>query len=161
MTVTKKLIINFFVLGLLPLLAIDTLFYSIAKEAIIERTFQQLTFVRVEKIAQIQAFYKQRVLDLNNVVANQSTIELFINQMDSNDKSEPINSELLHYETMLVQYLKSAGCYSSVLFFAQGRQPYSIQIDTLQSIAYSSDWLEMAYEQIDNQAQVLIHEYTP
>lgn len=161
MTVTKKLIINFFVLGLLPLLAIDTLFYSIAKEALIERTFQQLTFVRVEKTARIQAFYKQRLFDLNNIAENQAAAELLSGLIVNNTQIESRESERFIYQSMLIQYLRSAGCYSSAMFYTSGLQPYIIQIDTLHSIEYPSDWLEVAYEQIDNKEQVLIHEFTP
>ncbi|MBU3927080.1 MAG: hypothetical protein KKB74_04685, partial [Bacteroidetes bacterium] len=87
-TVTKKLIINFFVLSLLPLLAIDTIFYAKAREALIGRTFEQLTFVRVEKTARVTAFMEQRVHDLINISENTGSV----NQLNS--LNYPPESEL-------------------------------------------------------------------
>lgn len=73
-SVTKKLIINFFVLSLLPLVVIDTFFYSKAKEALIRRTFDQLNFVRAEKTTRINNFLQQRMNDASNMARNKESL---------------------------------------------------------------------------------------
>jgi len=68
------LIINFFVLSLLPLVVIDTFFYSKAKEALIGRTFDQLNFVRAEKTTRINNFLQQRMNDASNMARNKESL---------------------------------------------------------------------------------------
>jgi len=148
MTITKKLIINFFVLSLLPLVVIDTLFYSIAKDALIGRTFEQLTFVRVEKSTRINAFMEQCIHDLKNITSDRGTLHR-LRVMESTSpigSSDSLTSSV--YTRFLITYLQTAGCYSSVTYYVPGKNPHVVVLDTSLHQNDQENSLRQMYEQI-------------
>ncbi|PKP32754.1 MAG: hypothetical protein CVT99_03545 [Bacteroidetes bacterium HGW-Bacteroidetes-16] len=159
-TVTKKLIINFFVLSLLPLLAIDTIFYSKAKEALIGRTFEQLTFVRVEKTARVTAFMDQRIHDLINISENSGSVNQ-LNSLNYPPESERVkNPETILFTEFLTAYLRAADCYSSILFYIPDKEPFSILIDSAYPTDYPQVWLQKQFDRITSSTQYFIQEYS-
>ncbi len=159
MTITKKLIINFFVLSLLPLIAIDTVFYSIAKEALIGRTFEQLTFVRVEKSTRINAFMEQRIQDLVNIAEDQGSLDQ-LGTLSGHYPSGVLDSlESAIYTRFLKTYLNTAGCYSSILFYIPGKKPYSLLLDSMSEQQYPTAWLDELYRQVNHPNEHVIKEY--
>jgi len=160
MTITKKLIINFFVLSLLPLVVIDTLFYSLAKDALIGRTFEQLTFVRVEKSTRINSFMEQRVYDLKNIVSDKGTVhelETLKNQQLTSVFDSPTSSV---YTRFLTTYLRTAGCYTSVTYFVPEKMPYVVELDSLEPNNYQTNWIQQLYKEIGNSEAFVIKELT-
>jgi len=152
MTITKKLIINFFVLSLLPLVVIDTLFYSIAKDALIGRTFEQLTFVRVEKSTRINTFMQQCIHDLDNITDDEGTLHRirFMETTTPTDATDSLASSV--YTRFLITYLRTAGCYSSLTYYVPGAAPHVVVLDTSLRGNDQTDRLRQMYEQItDNQ----------
>lgn len=159
-TVTKKLIINFFVLSLLPLLAIDTIFYAKAREALIGRTFEQLTFVRVEKTARVTAFMEQRVHDLINISENTGSVSQ-LNSLNYPPESELAKiPETILFTEFLTTYLRAADCYSSILFYIPDKEPFSILIDSAHPTGYPQVWLQKQFDRITSSTQYFIQEYS-
>ncbi|MDP2723646.1 MAG: ATP-binding protein [Bacteroidales bacterium] len=159
-TVTKKLIINFFVLSLLPLLAIDTIFYAKAKKALIGRTFEQLTFVRVEKTARVTAFMDQRVHDLINISENKGSINQVNSLYDPPESELAKSREANLFTDFLSAYLRAADCYSSVLFYLPDKAPFSILIDSAHPTDYPQAWLQKQFGRITSNSQYFIQEYS-
>lgn len=59
-SLTKKIFLNFLILSIVPIIIIDTYFYFKSKNALIDRTFEQLTTVRIEKQNRLTDFFNQR-----------------------------------------------------------------------------------------------------
>jgi len=160
-TVTKKLIINFFVLSLLPLLAIDTIFYAKAREALIGRTFEQLTFVRVEKTARVTAFMDQRIHDLINISENAGSVNQLNSLYDPPESELAKSPETILFTDFLTTYLRAADCYSSILFYLPDMAPFSILIDSAHQTDYPQVWLQKQFDRITANTQYFIQEYSP
>jgi len=76
-TLTKKIFINFLILSIVPIIVIDSYFYFKSRKALIDRTFDQLTTLRIEKTNRLKDFFDQRFYFLENVASLQSTENLF------------------------------------------------------------------------------------
>ncbi len=76
-TLTKKIFINFLILSIVPIIVIDSYFYFKSRKALIDRTFDQLTTLRIEKTNRLKDFFDQRFYFLENVAGLQSTESLF------------------------------------------------------------------------------------
>ena len=159
-TVTKKLIINFFVLSLLPLLAIDTIFYAKAREALIGRTFEQLTFVRVEKTARVTAFMDQRIHDLINISENKGSVNQLNSLYDPPESELAKSPETFLFTDFLTTYLRAADCYSSILFYLPDKESFSILIDSAHPTGYPQVWLQKQFDRITSSTQYFIQEYS-
>ena len=64
-SLTKKIFFNFLILSIVPIIIIDTYFYYKSKDALINRTFDQLTTVRIEKTTRLKDFFNQSFNDIN------------------------------------------------------------------------------------------------
>ena len=64
-SLTKKIFFNFLILSIVPIIIIDTYFYYKSKDALIDRTFDQLTTVRIEKTTRLKDFFNQSFNDIN------------------------------------------------------------------------------------------------
>ncbi len=76
-TLTKKIFINFLILSIVPIIVIDSYFYFKSRKALIDRTFDQLTTLRIEKTNRLKDFFDQRFNFLENIASLQSTESLF------------------------------------------------------------------------------------
>lgn len=158
-SVTKKLIINFFVLSLLPLVVIDTFFYSKAKEALIGRTFDQLNFVRAEKTTRINNFLQQRMNDASNMARNKESLAHLRLMAGTKQHTKTDTVSQVIFNNFLRAYLETSNCYSSVCYFAFPAtvERIPIRADTLPG--FSMGWLKEVYSRIESEEQVLVEEF--
>ncbi len=63
-SITERMILYYILLSVSALTLIGYIFYYLAKDALMDRTFDQLTSVRVVKKRQIESFFMDRVNDL-------------------------------------------------------------------------------------------------
>ena len=85
-SLTKKIFFNFLILSIVPILIIDTYFYYKSKEALINRTFDQLTTVRIEKQNRLNSFFNQR-FDFLKTLSNLHYTDTIFSQLDKNDSA--------------------------------------------------------------------------
>ena len=97
--------------------------YHTAKKALLNRTFDQLISLRLEKKNQIEQFFHDRDRELN-LLAKSSEIKQLTNLFCSNIKTDNINSNLS-------SYISSFG-YSQRLYIADNNGRI-IDIDSIQS----------------------------
>ncbi len=76
-SLTKKIFINFLILSIVPIIVIDTYFYFKSKNALIDRTFEQLTTVRIEKQNRLNDFFSQRFNFLETLTQLNKTDSIF------------------------------------------------------------------------------------
>ena len=66
-SIVRKLIVYFLLLNIFTVIVVGSYSYFRAKDALVERTFGQLTSVRIEKKNRIERFFNDRILDINLV----------------------------------------------------------------------------------------------
>lgn len=90
-TITEKLILYFVILGVIVIITIGTYSYYSAKQALINRTFDQLTSLRIEKKNRIEQFFADRIRDIN-LISNSS--DILENIIENN-----IEDASIHFQT--------------------------------------------------------------
>lgn len=90
-TITEKLILYFVILGVIVITTIGSYSYYSAKQALINRTFDQLTSLRIEKKNRIEQFFSDRNRDIQ-LIANSKEVQ---NVLKS--KHFPDSSYLIKY----------------------------------------------------------------
>lgn len=86
-SINRKLMILFFIVGLSALSIIGTYSYFNAKSALLKRTLDQLTSIRVIKKGQIEFFFKERLNNLN-ILAENSHLKTLIARLNDRIYSE-------------------------------------------------------------------------
>ena len=75
--ITAKLILFVLVLSLVSIYVVGKYSFEKAKTALVERTFDQLTSLRIEKTNRIQNLFLQCENDINNISRSNDTKEIF------------------------------------------------------------------------------------
>lgn len=65
------------ILSIVPIIVIDSYFYFKSRKALIDRTFDQLTTLRIEKTNRLKDFFDQRFYFLETIASLQSTEHFF------------------------------------------------------------------------------------
>ena len=78
-SIREKLVLFFILLGIISIGITSYLSYSNARAAILSRTFDQLTSLRIEKKKQIDLFFNERKKDLFLLIQDESIDSLFNN----------------------------------------------------------------------------------
>lgn len=76
-SITQKHFLYFLILGIGSIILVGTYSYHIAKNAILERTFNQLTSVRVEKTKSINRFLDDRINEISTISQTKDIKELY------------------------------------------------------------------------------------
>ncbi len=84
-SLTKKIFFNFLILSIVPIIVLDSYFYYKSKQALIDRTFDQLTTVRIEKTNRLKDFFNQRFYFLKTLahLSNTDSIFYYLNKSDT------------------------------------------------------------------------------
>jgi len=100
-SISIKIIVSFLVLSFASIFAIGKFSYDKTKDALINRTFDQLISVRTEKEKRLNDFFKQCSNDITSIASLQETKDILIkinqNKIDSTGSSEIISNYLLGY----------------------------------------------------------------
>ncbi len=70
-SITEKLIFYFVSLGIVVIIIIGTYSYSFTKKALIKRTFEQLTSIRIEKKNRVEQFFKDRINEIKLIAKSE------------------------------------------------------------------------------------------
>ena len=106
-SISQKLFIYYLTLSFATIVLVSFYSYFTSKKAILERTFEQLTSVRVEKTNNIERFFKDRERDVLLLSKSQFISNLFLNKNDSS-----LNSD---FEKYISVYLNSNNYYNKIL----------------------------------------------
>lgn len=122
-SLTEKIILNFMLLGMGIIIIIASYSFYTAKDALMNRTFEQLTSVRTVKKNQIESFFNDRFRDINLISGSEDIKKLLsiidsynfnLNKQSNNIHKNKINEE---YNRYLRLYLNSCGYYNNLLIF--------------------------------------------
>lgn len=110
-----RLILNFLFFGVVIILIIGAFSYYTARDILLDRTFDQLTSVKVVKKRQIENFFADRSRDLKMILASEDAGAmmniLFDNQLGREEKAELITEV---YSTYLDRYLHTQSYYNTL-----------------------------------------------
>lgn len=113
-SLNEKLVVYFVILGISGLIAVAVFSFYTTREALLNRTFDQLTSVRVNKKMQIESFFRDRVRD-TRLLAKTEESKIIATQLS---KSYQHNSEGSYLEKSLIQYMQNylgiAGYFTSI-----------------------------------------------
>lgn len=118
--ITIKLIIYFLTLSITSIFIIGKFSYNTAKKALISRTYDQLTSLRIEKEKRVSNFFNQRISDLQNLSNHEDTKELL-----SKTNIEQANSVFSKY---IFGYLQAVNSYKKIIFVDTNSKILSYQL---------------------------------
>jgi len=127
-SITEKLIFYFVCLGIVVISIIGSYSYYFAKKALLNRTFDQLISLRLEKKNRIEQFFLDRDRDIN-LISKSEEIKKIIDVLDSPVKSaEKINT--LQYNSQLGKYIGSYGYYQRLYVVSRNNSVFNINPQT-------------------------------
>jgi len=124
LSLRDRLILNFLFFGVVIILIVGAFSYYTARDILLERTFEQLTSVRVVKKRQIEGFFADRSRDIRLVLSTQEARELLV-QLEEGGDPENI---LAIYGMHLSRYLAAEDYYRS--FYVVTNEGYTLKIPT-------------------------------
>ncbi len=119
-SITGKHFLIYLSICVLTIVSVAMYSYYSARKAIMTRTFEQLTSVRVEKSNSVERFFNDRMRDIEMVAGSEAIHNMFGDQQTvyTADQNELRENE---FATYLNIYLKSSGYYNKVILLpAQG-----------------------------------------
>src|SRR6056297_195492 len=163
-SIVKKLVIYFLLLNIFTVIVVGSYSYYRAKDALVERTFDQLISLRIEKKNRIERFFNDRIIDVNLVSksADVKNILTFIKEENRNYNT-PFNV-YAEYDKFLRKHFLTGNYYER--FYVVNTDGYSVSFSvsekdsTLQS--YSSvDKLLISnlWNKIFNKPEIIIDDY--
>ncbi len=148
-SLTEKIILNFLLLGVGMLVIIATYSFYTSKNALMNRTFEQLTSVRTVKKNQIESFFSDRNRDIR-LISGSDDIKKLLNILNYHNQTYKSNNLLNkqidenqineEYNRYLRLYLNSCGYYNNLFIFNQNGLGLKIKASNNQKslIAYDS-----------------------
>ncbi len=114
-TIVKKLIIYFLLLNIFTIIVVGSYSYYRAKDALVERTFDQLTSLRIEKKYSIERFFEDRILDLS-LISKSEDVKNIIGLLSHPNSEFKFPSEIIksEFDLHLRRYLLSANYYHRI-----------------------------------------------
>ena len=148
-SLTEKIILNFLLLGVGMLVIIATYSFYTSKNALMNRTFEQLTSVRTVKKNQIESFFSDRNRDIRLISGSDDIKKLLsiLNNHNQTYKSNNLPNKQIdenqineEYNRYLRLYLNSCGYYNNLFIFNQNGLGLKIKTSNNQKslIAYDS-----------------------
>ena len=111
-SIVKKLVIYFLLLNIFTVIVVGSYSYYRAKDALVERTFDQLTSLRIEKKYRIERFFEDRILDIN-MVSKLEDVKNIFNLLDSKNLQNKEYDQLIYkeYDKFLRKHFFSSKYY--------------------------------------------------
>ncbi|MFZ4398633.1 MAG: histidine kinase [Bacteroidales bacterium] len=134
-SITEKLIFYFVCLGLVVIIIIGSYTYYFAKKALLNRTFDQLISLRLEKKNRIEQFFIDRNRDLS-IISKSEECRKIINLLNS----ESLNSNSLNKEpsnSNLSRFISSYGYYHKLYIINNKNSSFTINSPESELCNYS------------------------
>lgn len=127
-SIVTKLIIYFLLLNIFTVIVIGSYSYYRAKNALVERTFDQLTSLRIEKKFRIERFFNDRLLDVNLVSKSEDVVNILnlLNDQTPNTIENDIHI-FSEYDKFLRKHFLSGQYYKR--FFVAKPNGFTVSFD--------------------------------
>ena len=111
-SISEKLIFYFVLIGIVAIISIGSYSYYFSKKALINRTFDQLISLRLEKKNRIEQFFLDRNRDINLISKSEEIKK--INKVLNTHKKSADTTNRLRYNSYLNTYISSFGYYQQL-----------------------------------------------
>ena len=115
-SITHKLVLYFITLGIISILIIGFYSFFTFKKALMERTFEQLTSIKVVKKKRIESFFSDRIHDIQFISKSEDIQNYLSNKKDIFPKRIHINAPIYNIKInrYLLPFLSSSTYYKSI-----------------------------------------------
>ena len=113
-SIYRKLLFSFLTLNLFAIGAVGIYSYYKEKEALLSRTFDQLISVRQGKKESLISFFRQRIIDLENISQLPEIRSLYQTPPGKGKQGQHLPPAAVNY---IKSYLKNARCYRRLLVY--------------------------------------------
>lgn len=163
-SIVKKLVIYFLLLNIFTVIVISAYSYYRAKDALVKRTFDQLTSLRIEKKYRIERFFNDRILDIN-LVSQTEDVQNILSLLGKEEQGEHTD-ELIYdeYDKFLHKHFISGNYYKSffvvnkhgdvVYFSASDEDSLTQHRASVSNLLISNLWKEIL-----EKPEILIEDY--
>lgn len=115
-SIRDKLTVIILIVGILVTSIVGYFSYINAKEALLERTFDQLTSVRIEKKKRLENYFFDRISEINRLAAYED-VKHIIHMLDSNQKKLLDNNRVLEeFDAYLNKQLYLEKAHNAIVF---------------------------------------------
>ena len=151
-SITEKLITYFVCLGVVVIIIIGSYSYFFTKKALLNRTFDQLISLRLEKKNRIEQFFLDRDRDIN-LISKSEEIKKIIDILNAKGKSvEKINK--LQYNSYLSNYISTYGYYQRLHVLSSNNFMFDINSPQI-NIKNDSDVSTLSDQNLKNFCKVI------
>lgn len=121
-TIVTKLIFYFLLLNIFTVIVIGSYSYFRAKNALVERTFDQLTSIRIEKKYRIEQFFNDRINDINQISKSDDVKNIL--RLLNNSQNQNFNTEIINqgYDNFLQNYFLPKNYFKRIYFINKNNQ---------------------------------------
>lgn len=116
-SITYKLSGIITMLIIVSMLFVGVFTYTNNKEAIISRTFEQLTSVRFEKTQRLENFLNTKILELGQFASTSDAVSIF-DCMIYNDTAEPNSVNIEEFNRFIGNYLRMQGHVNKFIIYS-------------------------------------------
>ncbi len=125
----NRLMLLFLVIGIGSIIAIDIYYFKMNEQAVLQRTFQQLTSVRVVKKRQIETFFKDRSHE----------IELIAASINTKTQNKEASTKNIVPTSALIKHLQSLGYFNRLIIAGKNGKVVNYDIRTNKQKLYKTD----------------------
>ena len=142
-SIVKKLIIYFLLLNIFAVIVVSSYSYFRAKDALVKRTFDQLTSVRIEKKYRIEKYFQDRILDID-LVSKTEDVRNIIAYLNQYQSSKTFNDKIYkEYNKFLKRHFFSTNYYKRL--FIVDKSGFTTYFN-----ASDNDSVNLAFDQVIN-----------
>lgn len=164
-SIVRKLIVYFLLLNIFTVIVVGSYSYYRAKDALVERTFDQLTSIRIEKKYRIERFFNDRLQDLN-LISKSDDVKNIINYLKTSNIPNDNSKTLIYkeYERFLQKHFFSGNYYKSFYVIDHEGASVSLSTSEFNTTFLNCDPIENSpvnnlWKQILEKQEVLIEDY--
>ncbi len=162
-SIYHKLILYIFFLGIFVIVAVSLYSFITARNAILQRTFEQLTSLRVAKKEQIEKFFSDRIKEVE-LFSNQENTGLIRIKTRRLESFITFNTSVEGMNTNLESFLKSGGYFSKV-YLVNERKIECYNFDSVSGKSYEPDieaqkMLKSLSARVLHENKLIVEDYT-
>jgi signal transduction histidine kinase len=114
-SIVKKLIAYFLLLNIFTVIVVSSYSYFRAKDALVERTFDQLTSLRIEKKYRVERFFNDKILDIG-WISKSDELENIVGLLNKSPENKTPFNKLVktEFENLIGKHFFSGDSYKRI-----------------------------------------------
>lgn len=164
-SIARKLIAYFLLLNILTVVVVSSYSYYRAKDALVKRTFDQLTSLRIEKKYRIERFFNDKIIDLGWISKTDEVkviLDIIGEKINGSSRIEKVS--ITEYENLIKKHFFSDNSYTRfyVINTSGNAVYFNISQDEISKV-YSNDIvllpINQLYTSILKKPEIIINDF--